>query len=124
MFLVDSPEQRRMGIRDSHDLALEDWLGTAGFDRREDLWPRRWAEAYVGFAAGKALLAQGARHEVLSGGRLGRARRRQCGRPRQFGAALPHHLGHRAGCARTVRAARARGREARADQLQVPPQGQ
>ena len=33
LFLVDSPEQRRLGIHDSHDLALEDWMGTAGFDR-------------------------------------------------------------------------------------------
>ncbi|GAA3745934.1 FAD-binding dehydrogenase [Streptomyces tremellae] len=53
IFLVDSPEQRRMGIRDSRDLALQDWLGTAGFDRPEDRWPRRWAEAYVDFAAGE-----------------------------------------------------------------------
>jgi uncharacterized protein len=53
LFLVDSPEQRRMRIRDSYDLALEDWMGTAGFDRDEDLWPRRWAEAYVAFAAGE-----------------------------------------------------------------------
>ncbi|RWO02806.1 FAD-binding dehydrogenase [Mesorhizobium sp.] len=53
IFLVDSPEQRRMRIRDSHDLALEDWLGTAAFDRAKDFWPRRWAEAYVGFAAGE-----------------------------------------------------------------------
>lgn len=53
LFLVDSPEQRRMGIRDSRDLALSDWMGTAGFDRDEDLWPRRWAEAYVDFAAGE-----------------------------------------------------------------------
>ena len=53
LFLVDSPEQRRMGIRDSHDLAWQDWLGTAGFDRPEDAWPRRWAEAYVDFAAGE-----------------------------------------------------------------------
>ncbi len=53
LFLVDSPEQRRMGIKDSFDLALEDWLGTAGFDRPEDHWPRRWAEAYVAFAAGE-----------------------------------------------------------------------
>lgn len=53
LFLVDSPEQRRMRIRDSHDLALEDWMGTAAFDRPEDFWPRRWAEAYVGFAAGE-----------------------------------------------------------------------
>ncbi|MEV8097498.1 FAD-binding dehydrogenase [Kitasatospora sp. NPDC085879] len=53
LFLVDSPEQRRMRIRDSRDLAWQDWLGTAGFDRPEDEWPRRWAEAYVDFAAGE-----------------------------------------------------------------------
>src|SRR6266508_1286802 len=40
LFLVDSPEQRWMGIRDSYDLALQDWMGTAGFDRAEDYWPR------------------------------------------------------------------------------------
>src|SRR3712207_181745 len=51
LFLVDSPEQRRMRIRDSRDLAWQDWLGTAGFDRPEDEWPRRWAEAYVDWAA-------------------------------------------------------------------------
>jgi len=51
LFLVDSPEQRRMGIKDSHALALEDWMGTAGFDREEDHWPRKWAEAFVDFAA-------------------------------------------------------------------------
>ncbi|MFB9365176.1 FAD-binding dehydrogenase [Kitasatospora sp. NPDC001664] len=53
LFLVDSPEQRRMRIKDSHELAWQDWLGTAGFDRPEDAWPRRWAEAYVAFAAGE-----------------------------------------------------------------------
>lgn len=53
LFLVDSPEQRRMGIRDSLDLAWQDWLDTAGFDREEDHWPRLWAEAYVAFAAGE-----------------------------------------------------------------------
>src|SRR5271155_426085 len=53
LFLVDSLEQRRMRIKDSYDLALEDWMGTAAFDRDEDLWPRRWAEAYVAFAAGE-----------------------------------------------------------------------
>ncbi|WP_150239768.1 FAD-binding dehydrogenase [Nocardiopsis quinghaiensis] len=53
LFLVDSPEQRRMGVRDSAELALQDWMGTAGFDRPEDAWPRRWAEAYVDFAAGE-----------------------------------------------------------------------
>ncbi len=64
LFLVNTPEQRRLGIRDSHDLALQDWLGSAGFDRDEDLWPRRWAEAYVDFASGEKyawLHAQGVR---------------------------------------------------------------
>jgi uncharacterized protein len=53
LFLVDSPEQRRMGVKDSRDLAWQDWLGTAGFDRPEDEWPRKWAEAYVDFASGE-----------------------------------------------------------------------
>ncbi|MFJ9913842.1 FAD-binding dehydrogenase [Actinacidiphila glaucinigra] len=64
LFLVDSPEQRRMRIRDSRELALQDWTGTAGFDRAEDRWPRKWAEAYVDFAAGEKrswLHAQGMR---------------------------------------------------------------
>ncbi|HEY0358482.1 MAG TPA: FAD-binding dehydrogenase [Mycobacteriales bacterium] len=54
LFLVDSPEQRRLRVRDSPELAWQDWLGTAGFDRdREDHWPRQWARAYVDFAAGE-----------------------------------------------------------------------
>jgi predicted oxidoreductase len=53
LFLVDTPEQRRLGIKDSYDLALQDWIGSAAFDRDEDFWPRRWAEAYVAFAAGE-----------------------------------------------------------------------
>ena len=53
LFLVDSPEQRRMGIHDSAELALQDWMGSAGFDRAEDFWPRRWAEAYIDFASGE-----------------------------------------------------------------------
>jgi predicted oxidoreductase len=64
LFLVDTPEQRRLRIRDSYELALQDWLGTAGFDRPEDYWPRRWAEAYIAFAAGEKrpwLHAQGVR---------------------------------------------------------------
>jgi uncharacterized protein len=70
LFLVDSPEQRRFGIRDSADLALQDWLGSAGFDRGaddptgEDFWARQWATAYVDFAAGEKrpwLHAQGVR---------------------------------------------------------------
>ncbi|QRY41009.1 FAD-binding dehydrogenase [Microbacterium hominis] len=53
LFFVDSPEQRRMGIADSLELARQDWFATAGFDRDEDLWPRRWAEAYLQFASGE-----------------------------------------------------------------------
>jgi predicted oxidoreductase len=51
LFLINSREQRRMGIKDSLELARQDWAGTAGFDRDEDLWPRKWAEAYLDFAA-------------------------------------------------------------------------
>jgi uncharacterized protein len=53
LFLVDTPEQRRMGVHDSHDLAWHDWLGSAQFDRPEDHWPGLWARAYVEFAAGE-----------------------------------------------------------------------
>src|SRR3954467_15438392 len=64
LFFVDSPEQRRVRIRDSFELAWQDWQGTAGFDREDDLWPRRWAEAYVDFATNEErdwLAAQGVR---------------------------------------------------------------
>ena len=66
LFLVDSPEQRRLRVRDSVDLAWRDWLGTAGFDRPEDEWPRKWARAYVEWAAGekRAWLA-GMGHSVI-----------------------------------------------------------
>ncbi|MBX3578991.1 MAG: FAD-binding dehydrogenase [Rhizobiaceae bacterium] len=53
LFFVDSPEQRRLRIRDSRELALQDWLGSARFDRPEDHWPRKVAEAYIDFAAGE-----------------------------------------------------------------------
>ena len=53
LFMVDTPEQRRMGIKDSIDLARQDWYGSAQFDRDEDRWPRAWAEAYLDFAAGE-----------------------------------------------------------------------
>ncbi|WP_406464255.1 FAD-binding dehydrogenase [Streptomyces sp. NBC_01622] len=57
LFLIDSDEQRLMGIKDSQELAWQDWLGTAGFDRGindptgQDYWAHKWAEAYVDFAA-------------------------------------------------------------------------
>jgi uncharacterized protein len=53
LFLVDTPEQRRLRIRDSRETAGRDWTAAAGFDRDEDHWPRRWAEAYLDFAAGE-----------------------------------------------------------------------
>ena len=55
LFLVDTPEQRRLGVKDSFELAWNDWLGSAQFDREddEDSWAVRWAKAYVEFAAGE-----------------------------------------------------------------------
>jgi uncharacterized protein len=53
LFFIDSPEQRRMRIRDTFELARQDWFGSAAFDRAEDLWPRLWAEAYLDFASGE-----------------------------------------------------------------------
>ena len=70
LLFVDSPEQRRLGIRDTRDLAMQDWMASAGFDREEDAWPRKWAEAYVDFAAGEKrpwLHKQGVRFFPLVG---------------------------------------------------------
>jgi len=53
LFFVNSPEQRRLRVRDDLQLAWQDWLGTAGFDRPEDELPRQWARAYVEWAAGE-----------------------------------------------------------------------
>jgi predicted oxidoreductase len=53
LFLVDSPEQRRLGVKDSHDLARQDWFASAEFDRDEDENGREWAEAYLAWAAGE-----------------------------------------------------------------------
>ncbi|HLG77499.1 MAG TPA: FAD-binding dehydrogenase [Ktedonobacteraceae bacterium] len=64
LFFVNSPQQRRLGVHDSYELAWQDWCGSAGFDREEDDWPRQWAQAYVAFAAGEKyswLHAQGLR---------------------------------------------------------------
>lgn len=68
LFFVDSPEQRRTGIKDSPELAIQDWLGSAGFDRLddEDVWGRRWAEAYVAWAAdGKREYLRELGHRVM-----------------------------------------------------------
>ncbi|UJP41347.1 FAD-binding dehydrogenase [Cellulomonas palmilytica] len=54
LFLVDSPEQRRLGVHDSAELALADWFGSAQFaDDGSDRWGRAWAEGFVDFAAGE-----------------------------------------------------------------------
>jgi len=53
LFLIDSPEQRRMGIKDSLELARQDWFGAASYDRAEDAWGKQWAESYLQFAAGE-----------------------------------------------------------------------
>ncbi|MDD9910298.1 MAG: FAD-binding dehydrogenase [Ahrensia sp.] len=52
LFMIDTPEQRRMRIKDSRELAMSDWMGAAQFHREEDEMPRRWAERYIDFAAG------------------------------------------------------------------------
>jgi predicted oxidoreductase len=70
LFLINSPEQRRLGVHDSYGLGHKDWMATAGFDRMEDDWPRKWAEAYLAFAAGEKrswLRAQGIRFFPIVG---------------------------------------------------------
>ncbi len=61
IFLVDTPMQRRLGVKDSLDLAWQDWQGSAGWDRLdgdhpEDEWAEKWGRAFVEFAAGEARL--------------------------------------------------------------------
>ncbi len=53
LFFVNSPEQRRLGVKDSIELAWNDWLGSAQFDRLadQDSWAIKWARAYVEWAA-------------------------------------------------------------------------
>src|SRR6516162_508337 len=121
LFLAGTPEQRRMGIRDSRELAWQDWLGSAFFDRGvddpagEDYWAYRWAQAYVDFAAGEKrswLHAMGVRWFPLVGwaGRGGAVRAAGQGRGgrRPGRAAVPASRG-RAHRHRRVRRRRARG---------------
>ncbi|RII40951.1 FAD-binding dehydrogenase [Galactobacter valiniphilus] len=54
LFLVDTPQQRRLGVKDSHALAWSDWQGSSAFATDgSDTWGKRWAKAYVDFAAGE-----------------------------------------------------------------------
>ena len=96
LFLVDSPEQRRMRIRDSPRAGA---AGLAGLGR---LRPRGGPlAAQVGRGLRRlrrrreARLAARPGHALVSRRRLGRARRLHGHRARQLGAALPCHLGHR-----------------------------
>ena len=103
LFFVDSPEQRRMGIKDSLELARQDWYGNAGFDRDEDEWPQRWAEAYLQFADGekRAWLRS---LDVGFFPVVGWAERGGYSAigPGQLRAAVPHHVGHRSGPRRSL----------------------
>ena len=97
LFLVDTPEQRRLRVKDSVDLAWQDWEASAEFDRDEDHWGtavgarlcrvRRRREAFVVAPAGHALVPRRW---------VGRARGLRRHRPRQLRAPLPHHVGYRA----------------------------
>ncbi|MEZ5545662.1 MAG: FAD-binding protein [Lysobacteraceae bacterium] len=101
LFFVDSPEQRRMGVKDSRELAMADWFGTAGFDRPEDEWPRRWAQAYVDFACGEKrawLHSLGMRWFPVVGWAESHATLRQRRRIRRR-SATPHRPSPRAGAA-------------------------
>jgi predicted oxidoreductase len=46
MFFVDTPLQRRAGMKDSPELALRDWNSVADFGD-EDVLPKQWAKQYV-----------------------------------------------------------------------------
>ena len=65
LFLVDSPEQRRMGVKDSFELAWNDWRGSAGVrpDRRRGL---------LGFALGPRVRGVGSRGEAILAARTRR----------------------------------------------------
>ena len=128
LFLVDSFEQRRMGI------ARLPGAGLAGLARQRVLRPRRRRPGrgrLLGLPVGAGLRRLRRRGEaavaacdggaVVPGGRLGRARRLPGRRARQFGAALPRHLGHRARGAGTVRAPRPGG--LRPGRIPVPAPG-
>ena len=63
LFLVDTPEQRRLGIKDCYDLALQDWMGTAEALGRGVCRVCRQRKARLAARDGAP---------YLSGGRLGR----------------------------------------------------
>ncbi len=121
LFFVDSPEQRRLNIHDSRELAMRDWDTSAAFDRPSDEWGRKWAEAYIDFAAGEKrewLHAQGMRWFPA----VGWAERGEPPAPAwlwQQRAALSRDLGHRPGSHRSIRQARDGAPEERPHRAQV-----
>ena len=46
VMFVDTPHQRKLGIRDTPEQAWSDWQTFADYGP-DDEWPRRWARAYV-----------------------------------------------------------------------------
>ncbi len=46
MFFVDTPQQRKSGIKDSPELAFKDWCSVANFGVDDEL-PKLWAKNYV-----------------------------------------------------------------------------
>ena len=86
LFLVDSPEQRRMGVKDLRT-GLSDWQGSAAFDRLddEDVGVPAGAGLCRVRRRGETVLAQRPRHQFPADGRMGRARRSAGRRARQLG---------------------------------------
>ncbi len=116
LFLVNSPEQRHLGVKDSADLALADWMGSAGLRPARGPLAAAMGEGVRRIRGRReARLAQAAGHRALPGPRLGRARRLPGRRARQLGAPVPPGLGFRAGGADAVRPAGHRARPHRPD---------
>ncbi len=46
VMFVDTPEQRKLGLRDTPELAWSDWQSFADFEGGDE-WPQRWARTYV-----------------------------------------------------------------------------
>lgn len=43
--MIDTPHQRRLGLKDSPELGWADWNSVAEFEEGDE-WPRRWAKRY------------------------------------------------------------------------------
>lgn len=46
VMMIGTPHQKKIGIRDSPELAWKDWLSFAEFED-QDHWPKTWARTYV-----------------------------------------------------------------------------